>query len=118
VEGRSFLPVARGERPAWRERLHGEHTALGQSMQWLTDGRWKYVWYSGSGHEQLFDLQADPQERHNLAALPAHAGEAACWRAALVTELSGREEGFVHDGALVTGRRVGPCLSHLLRGQP
>ena len=37
------------------------------SMQWLTDGRWKYVWFSGDGREQLFDLQSDPQERHDLA---------------------------------------------------
>ena len=31
VEGRSVLPLARGEAPDWRPYLHGEHTILGQS---------------------------------------------------------------------------------------
>jgi arylsulfatase len=115
VEGRSFLRLARGEAMPWREHLHGEHTVLGMSMQWITDGHWKYVWFSGDGREQLFDLQSDPQERHDLAAAGTHLQELSRWRGALVQALEGREEGFVQQGRLVPGRPVNPCLRHLRR---
>jgi arylsulfatase A-like enzyme len=113
VEGQSMLPLARGEGAPWRAHLHGEHTVLGMSLQWVTDGRWKYVWFSGDGREQLFDLQSDPQERHDLAAAGGHAAELGRWRQALVEALQGREEGFVQAGRLVPGRPVQPCLRHL-----
>ncbi|HET7560424.1 MAG TPA: arylsulfatase [Limnochordia bacterium] len=113
VEGRSFLPLARGESPAWRATLHGEHTTLGQSLQWLTDGREKYIWFSGSGVEQLFDLTVDPTESHDLAPLAEYGERLALWRRRLVEALDGREEDFVQGGALVAGRPVNACLRHL-----
>jgi arylsulfatase len=111
VEGRSCLPLARGERVPWREYLHGEHTYQGnQSVQYLTDGRKKYVWFSGDGTEQYFDLVADPQELHDLAREERCRDEVAMWRARLVEALAGREEGFTDGKALVPGRPVSPCL--------
>jgi arylsulfatase A-like enzyme len=110
VEGRSFLPLTRGESPEWRRAIHGEHLIFGQSIQWITDGHEKYVWFSNSGHEQLFNLDQDPQELHDLARTPACQDRLAFWRQALIEELSGREEGFVQDGRLMTGRQVFPCL--------
>src|SRR5206468_3720915 len=78
VEGRSVLSLLKeGE---GRPYLHGEHTTLGQSVHWLTDGHSKYVWLSGSGHEQLFDLEADPQEMHDLAREAAAGTQVAQWR--------------------------------------
>ena len=115
VEGRSVLPLARGESSACREYLHGEHTLFGQSLQWLTDGHAKYVWFSGTGHEQLFDLDDDPQECHDLAHHPATAARVARWRRALIEELRDREEGFVDGDRLVPGRVVNPVLAHLRR---
>jgi len=82
-------------------------------MQWVTDGHQKYIWFSGSGREQLFDLDADPQELHDLAAEPSAAGRLADWRQALIRELAGREEGFTDGQQLIVGRPVRPCLSHL-----
>lgn len=113
VDGRSALPVARGDTEGHRPWLHGEHVLLGQSLQWLTDGKEKYVWLSGNGTEQLFDLVVDPGELHNLAALPAHEGRVARWRARLAAELEGRPEGFVDGGVLRPGRPVDPVLPHL-----
>jgi arylsulfatase A-like enzyme len=113
VEGCSFLPFARGERPAWREYLHGEHIVFGQSMQWLTDGHEKYVWMSGSGVEQLFNLDDDPQEKVDMVRAGVAGKRLLHWREILVEELEDREEGFVQDGELVTGQPVHPCLSHL-----
>lgn len=117
IDGRSVLPLARGECPAdWRPFLHGEHTLLGQSLQWLTDAHEKYVWLSGSGHEQLFDLASDPQEQRDLAPLPEHADRLARWRRRLIAELAGREEGFTDGARLIPGRPVRPCLAHARAG--
>src|SRR5581483_10164665 len=113
VEGRSFLPLARGESVEWRPHLHGEHTLFGQSAQWLTDGHEKYVWFSGVGHEQLFDLREDPQETRDLARSSSSADRVGRWRQVLIGELADREEGFTDGGRLVPGRPVDPCLSHL-----
>lgn len=112
VEGRSILPLARGEGGDWRGHLHGEHIVFGQSLQWATDGHEKYVWFSGTGHEQLFDLDDDPRECYDLAREPAAAGRVARWRRVLVEELTGREEGFVEGDRLVPGRPVNAVLSH------
>jgi arylsulfatase len=113
VEGRSLLAAAEGNDTPVRDYLHGELLILGQSMQWLTDGGEKYVWFSGDGREQLFDLIRDPEERENLARRtdPATAARLAHWRRRLMSELGGREEGFVQDGRLVTGRPVRPTLN-------
>jgi arylsulfatase A-like enzyme len=111
VEGRSFLPMMRGEAQDWRKILHGEHLVFGQSIQWLTDGHEKYVWFSGTGHEQLFNLDNDPQELHDLASQAGYQDRQATWRERLVAELHDREEGFVQDGKLVSGCKVYPCLS-------
>jgi arylsulfatase A-like enzyme len=114
VEGQSLLPLLRGEAASARPYVHGEHTIFKQSMQWITDGREKFVWYSGSGREQFFDLAADPQERRDLLRTPAGEARAARWRNALVQELTGREEGFTDGTRLIAGRPVLPCLQSVL----
>ena len=95
VEGRSFLPIARGEQAEWRPYLHGEHTIFDQSAQWLTDGHEKYVWYSGTGVEQLFDLDDDPRElrRPGEEVRPGRSGRALA-RAA--DRGAGRARGGLH----------------------
>ena len=112
VEGRSLMPILRGQQvDTWRDYVHGEHTALGQSIQYITNGHEKYVWYSGSGHEQLFNLDDDPKELKDLA--PSHADCVAHWRSRLVKELTSREEGFTDGKHLIPGRPVNPVLSHI-----
>ena len=112
IEGRSLLPFCRGETPAdWREYLHGEHASGAFSNHWITDGTWKYAWYSQSGTEQLFNLRNDPYECHDLST--AEPEVLAMQRQRLVAELTGREEGYVSDGALVPGRPATAVLSHI-----
>lgn len=103
LDGKSLLPVARGEQPTVRAFLHGEHTAFGQSVHYLTDGKEKYIWWSGTGREQHFDLTQDPHECHDLGPSPL-------WRARLIETLTDRPEGFVVQGQLMVGRPCHPCL--------
>lgn len=112
VDGHSLAPYLRGEGEPVREWLHGEHAYWGQSLQWVTDGKVKYVWGSAKGVEQLFDLVEDPGELRNLAPLPEYAVLRDLWRGRLIQDLTGREEGFVEAGELVTGRPVVTILEH------
>jgi len=115
AEGKSLVPLARGEEAPWRPYLHGEHTLIGQSVHWVTDARIKYVWFSGSGQEQLFDLASDPQETTNLATRADMQGTLEHWRGILIAELAGREEGYTDGARLIPGRTVSACLSHVQR---
>jgi len=94
-----------------RSHLHGEHVLTAQlSQHWIRSGRWKYLWFSHDGSEQLFDLAEDPQERtqlaHTAAATAESADALARCRTLLIEELTPRPEGFVADGSLVAGRPV------------
>jgi arylsulfatase A-like enzyme len=114
VEGRSLLPLAREQKSPVRKYLHGEHVIFGQSMHFVTDGHEKYIWWSGTGHEQLFDLAHDPQEKRDLARRKTSASRLTHWRKILISELAGREEGFTDGRKLIPGRPVQPVLSFVL----
>jgi len=103
VDGHSLLPTLRGDGPVDRPHVHIEMSGYHHA---LTDGRHKYIWTPETGAELLFDLDADPQESHDLATRPAAAELLARWRTALVAALRDRPEGFVRDGQLqATGYR-------------
>ncbi|WP_439551902.1 sulfatase-like hydrolase/transferase [Falsiroseomonas sp.] len=87
VEGRSLLPLTRGVATPWRDAVvseldwtfRGARRRLGhptgQHHAWmLRDARWKYVHWTSGHRPQLFDLQADPEEFHDLGADPALEG--------------------------------------------
>ena len=84
IEGRSLLPLMRGQNCAWRKYLHGEHPALGSSAHFITDGKTKYIWISGDGTEQFFDLENDPDELLNLINAPAMSARIAAARQQLI----------------------------------
>lgn len=115
VEGHSLLPLARGEGASVRPHLHGEHELGGQSLQWLTDGHEKYIWFSGSGTEQLFNLDDDPREEHDLARKSGSEERLTHWRRLLVQELTGREEGYTDGQRLIPGKPAKPCLDAIFR---
>lgn len=85
LEGRSLLPVIRGGRQGeWRDAVFAESDygfkrvcgALGidpsdaRCFMVRTD-RWKYILYEGF-EPQLFDLESDPDELHDVAGDPTH----------------------------------------------
>jgi hypothetical protein len=84
---------------------------MGSGQHYITDDRFKYIWYPGIAEEQLFDLKADPMEIHNMAGEPEYVDDLARLRRLLVQELEGRPEGFVRDGELVQTEGDAPfCL--------
>lgn len=102
VEGKSLLSLVRGN-SEWREYVHGESSTMPTAdtgMQYLTDGKRKYIWLPGLGQEQFFNLQVDPNELTNLAGDKRHADEIARWRSRLIKELKGRPEKFVGNNKL------------------
>ncbi len=61
VEGISLLANTR------REYLYGEHYEGEMTTRMLRNKQHKLIYYPAGNHFQLFDLQADPYELHNLA---------------------------------------------------
>jgi arylsulfatase A-like enzyme len=104
--GRSLLPVIRGQSAKIRDVLHGEHAGqyeYADGMHYLVSDRYKYVWYSQRQCEHLFDLQADPNELHDLAREANAEKRLRPWRERLVAILKERPEKFVRAGKLRLG---------------
>ena len=102
VEGRSLLPLLRGEKTPWREHIHIEHTPMHHT---LTDGKEKYIWFAADGREQFFRLTDDPTECHDLGSVPGESQRLSHWRTLLIEELKDRAEGFTDGTKLISGRQ-------------
>jgi arylsulfatase A-like enzyme len=89
MHGRSLAPLLRGRETAWRKdwlyeyfEFPGPHSV--RKNRGVRTERWKLIHYFEAPEEwELYDLQADPGERRNLADDPAHAGTRAELRARL-----------------------------------
>lgn len=78
-EARSLLPALEGR--DWQPRTHvfaeqaGDTNLTGAELiTMVRDNRHKLVHFKGESYGQLFDLESDPGELHNLWNDPAHAG--------------------------------------------
>jgi len=103
IDGRSMLGLLGADRPQWREYIDMEHsTCYWPQNQWtaLTDGRHKYIYYAPTGAQELFDLENDPGELHDLAGEPAHSDRVRVWRERMIQHLAERGEPYVVDGDL------------------
>ena len=82
IQGRSLVPLLRGEQTPWRDSFLIEYfsdkvfpRADKMGYQAVRDERWKYIHYIDlNGMDELYDLKADPYEMNNLAA-GSQAGE-------------------------------------------
>jgi len=78
MQGRSVVPILQGKTPGdWRTDFFCEHLFEHHDIpkyEGVRTTRWKYARYFEQQpvHEELYDLEADPLEEHNLAADPNH----------------------------------------------
>ena len=93
MDGRSFLPLLRGERMRGRDYIIYEYY-----WEWnfpatptvfaIRGERYKYIFYHGVwDHDGFYDLQTDPHERHNLINVPAYGDLIATMKKQLFDEL-------------------------------
>ncbi|NLO07716.1 MAG: arylsulfatase [candidate division WS1 bacterium] len=103
MTGESVVQAARGGE--WREFIHGEHSPCyhpTNAVQYLTDGREKFLWFPVTGQEQFFDLQNDRDETRDLINDPAAQERVKLWRQRLVDRLAIRNDGFSDGQRLIT----------------
>jgi N-sulfoglucosamine sulfohydrolase len=126
LQGRSLLPLIRGEKDEIRDHLFGEinYHAAYEPARSIRTKRWNYVRRYGSRtrpvlpncddgpsktvwvdagwrgqpveSEQFFDLIFDPAESRNLAQSPAHQGEVEKLRATLETWMRDTSDPLLH----------------------
>lgn len=116
VDGQSLMPLLRGESETVRDFLHGEHTYGGGSVQFITDGEWKYVWWSEDGREQLFNRKTDPQELQELSG--GEPEKVRQLRQVLIERLAGRPEGYSDGVRLIAGLQARSILPWAETGRP
>ena len=72
LEGESLRPLWEGKKEKVRDSVFLPFIQIQRAVR---DERWKLIAYPQIGHLQLFDLQADPDERTNLIDSPEHAAQ-------------------------------------------
>lgn len=113
IDGVSLLPLYQGRDAEQesgdgsREFVHGEHSACydpANAMQFLTDGRVKYIWNPVTGGEYLFDRANDPDELHDISRAPESLDMLEHWRGRLIDGLAERPQDGLSDGKrLISG---------------
>lgn len=77
MQGRSLVPLLRGEAPAdWRRSIYYHYYGYPAVHQvprhyGIRTGRYKLIWFYQFDEWELYDLQTDPDELHNLYGDPA-----------------------------------------------
>ncbi len=70
LDGRNLRPIWRGGADRVRDSIFLSFAKVQRAVR---DDRWKLIWYPRINHTQLFDLENDPYELHNLADEPQQA---------------------------------------------
>lgn len=91
IHGRSLRPLLQGRPVTWRDEIVVEFfgvNSLITTMASVRRGNYKYGW-NCSSYDDLYDLETDPWEMHNLIDDPAHAET--------VAEMRGLLEAFMEE---------------------
>ena len=102
MEGRSLVPLLHGARPEWRDHVITESDWSGRRARadlgvepWdarafmVRTRRWKYILHQVF-RPQLYDLERDPEEFHDLGTCPEHEAVRADLHEALFAWMRGR----------------------------
>jgi arylsulfatase A-like enzyme len=82
IHGRSLVPILTSRRQTHRDNLL---FAYRDFQRGIRAGRHVALWYPKIDRWQLFDLRDDPDQLHDLSAIPAHAETLRSLRARLAT---------------------------------
>jgi N-acetylglucosamine-6-sulfatase len=83
IQGRSLVPLLRGDTADWRTSFLIEYISHENPMPWLMgmgyravrSGRYKYIsWIHRQGMDELYDLESDPYELTNVIGEPRMQG--------------------------------------------
>ena len=102
IDGESILKILKNE-GSWRTTLSLEHSREYEpDNAWVAirDSRYKYVFFTLTGEEQLFDMHSDPYELHNIVHEPSAKVAYDKLYTALADDLSERGDVWVKDGKL------------------
>lgn len=83
-----------------RSTFYGESLEGPLASRMLTDGHFKLLWYPAGNHFQLFDLENDPGEQHDLSRHDALRDVLGQLKQQLLQELYGSDLAWVRDGIL------------------
>ena len=117
IDGLSLIPLLERDggtksQISGRPFVHGEHSACyhpENAMQFLTDGREKYIWNPVTGAEQFFDLEHDPDELKDLKPNGNAEDRISIWRERLIARLADRPQDGLSDGKrLISGTSPPP----------
>lgn len=113
MTGRSMVSGAR------RDHFYGECSEGLDATRMIHDGRFKLIWYPAGNHFQLFDLDTDPHEQHDLGKVPDHAPTLARLQSVLRGELYGSDLDYVEGETWIgcDARHAGPRPNRGLSGQ-
>jgi arylsulfatase A-like enzyme len=106
VDGRSIRPLLEGEVPeSWPDahfaEYHGDEFGL-YSQRMLRAKRYKYV-HNGPDRNELYDLEADPHELHNLIDHPGYEDVRADLETRLLERMRGTDDPLARWSANVLG---------------
>lgn len=93
MDGRSFLPLLKGETIPWRDHILYEYYwewnfPATPTVYAIRTQRYKYIYYHGVwDHDGFYDLKTDPHERHNLINVPAYLDNISAFKKQLFDKL-------------------------------
>ena len=86
-----------------RDYIYGECNEAEMATRMIHDGRYKLIYYPTGNVRQLFDLESDPQELHDLAADGSQSELLARLTQTLCSELYGSDLDWLHESGELVG---------------
>lgn len=84
-----------------REYIYGEVSNGEKATRMIRDERYKLIYYPCGNVKQLFDMESDPHETHDLSAVSGYEAVLASLEEKLISELYGDDTGWIRDGKLI-----------------